>query len=522
MRKTPTALAISPLPALACCAAASRGLWNGFELAGAKLIHRVLGQWITEGKWKEILVLVPDVQDPPALRALLGRAAGAGIGVRWFAPQSSASVRRACTDVKGVTLHTGESCQAAFARVFPPRPVPCDPENADLRDYLRYKLTLSFMRAFDPAPVLEAIDLLAAHDGRPFQLPRSAPGDARSVEHFRQTDFPYIEGQSPAIMALKQRIVQVAATDLSVLLTGETGSGKEFAAFYLHEFGPRRGGPFVSINCAGLDETFLRSELFGHEKGAFTSALQRKEGLVAEAEGGTLFLDELAEMPLNVQADLLRFLQSRRYRPLGSNKERRANIRIVAGTQPVLRDRMRRGLFRDDLYHRLAEVEIVTPPLAAIPEDIPRIIRHVCYRVAEGRTTVEPPEDAIAYFKKGEKLLQRYRWPGNVRELIALVRRRLLLGDDVMAELKTRHEDMLAGTGRSDASESLAPCFNDGAAELTQTDTLIAGFPLDRIQPLDAVITRYLSWASAHRGTLTQADLARRLGISVNTFKRYR
>lgn len=500
-------LALSPLPSLLVQAARCHGLWREIRVVGRKHVHPFMDECLQAGEPAELLLLLREVDAPTELGrrfAAFGRLGGL---IQVFAPRDSPSVRAACRGLEHVRLHTASSVEEAFERVYPGHNLYGDLSNPDLRDYLQYKITICFMRLMDPQPLEEAAQALYANGERIFSLARAVPEEAGSVEHFREADFPYIEGQSRPVLELKRRIREVGASSLNVLLLGETGTGKEFAAFYLHEFSPRRHGPFVAINCAGLNETFLRSELFGHLKGSFTGAVAENRGLVHQAEGGTLFLDELAEMPLPVQADLLRFLQSRRYRPLGAAKERKADVRIIAGTQPVLREKLRRGEFREDLYYRLAEVEIPTPPLAAIPEDIPRIIRHVCYRMADRMRDGADPRDVIQYFRRGERTLKKYPWPGNVRELISLVRRRVELGDDVVAELKERMERKLSEANPAVAVEGV------GAASAPP------GF--SRIEPLKTIVARYVQWAHARRGALSQQDLARRLGISVNTLKKH-
>jgi two-component system response regulator PilR (NtrC family) len=286
------------------------------------------------------------------------------------------------------------------------------------------------MQVMDPAPLVETVDLLhSACSGKPFRLAQLPLAERASVEHFRDADFPYLEGQTTPIKTLKRRIFQVAPTNLSVLILGETGTGKECVAFYLHELSLRRAKPFVALNCAGLDENLLRSELFGHYRGAFTGAISDKKGLVEAAEGGTLFLDEIGDMPFSIQADLLRFLQTRRFRPVGGTEEKRADLRIVAATQPGLAQRNAINGLRTDLYYRIAEVTLETPPLRKVPEDIRRVIRHIVYR---HRLPDTQCEKALAYFGKGTEALERYSWPGNARELNSLVKRYLLLKDDVI------------------------------------------------------------------------------------------
>lgn len=218
-------------------------------------------------------------------------------------------------------------------------------------------------------------------------------------------------GISPAMVRLRQRIERVAATPLAVLIGGETGTGKEVVARQLHAMSGRTG-PFVPVDCAALSPSLVEAELFGHERGAFTGANQRRDGLVAAARGGTFFLDEVGELPLEVQTRLLRLLEGATYRPVGSQDERRADIRVIAATWRNLEARVREGAFREDLYHRLTIVELITPPLRDRPEDIEELL--VQFMEAEAGLTGRTPPRLEASVRAH---LRRWPWPGNVREL---------------------------------------------------------------------------------------------------------
>lgn len=225
------------------------------------------------------------------------------------------------------------------------------------------------------------------------------------------SDTPRLLGTSPAIARLRRRLEQVAPTPLPVLLSGETGTGKEVAARTIHDLSGRRG-PFVPIDCAALSQSLVETELFGHERGAFTGANQRREGLVYAARGGTFFLDEVGELPLDTQTRLLRLLEQGTYRPVGDQGERTADIRVVAATWRDLQQSVVEGAFRQDLYHRLTIVELRMPPLRERPEDIELLFeRFLEESAAQNRRSTPTLESST------RRHLQSWPWPGNVREL---------------------------------------------------------------------------------------------------------
>jgi two-component system nitrogen regulation response regulator GlnG len=224
-------------------------------------------------------------------------------------------------------------------------------------------------------------------------------------------------GRSPAMQEIYRVLARLMGTDLTVMIAGESGTGKELVARALHDYGKRRTGPFVAINMAAIPRELIESELFGHEKGAFTGATQRYAGRFEQAQGGTLFLDENGDMPLEAQTRLLRVLQEGEYTTVGGRQRLRADVRIIAATHRDLRQLVRQGLFREDLFYRLNVVPIRLPPLRERSEDIPELVRHFLAQTgAEGL----PPKslDATALER-----LKAYRWPGNVRELENLIRR---------------------------------------------------------------------------------------------------
>lgn len=231
-----------------------------------------------------------------------------------------------------------------------------------------------------------------------------------------EEELPLI-GRSAAMQDIYRTLARLMGTDLSVMITGESGTGKELVARALHDYGKRRNGSFVALNMAAIPKELIESELFGHEKGSFTGATNRKSGRFEQAEGGTLFLDEIGDMPAEAQTRLLRVLQEGEYTTVGGSTPIKANVRIVAATHRDLRSLIRQGLFREDLYYRLNVVPIRLPPLRERTEDIPELANHFLSLVAEEGLpwkTIEGP---------ALERLKQHNWPGNVRELENVVRR---------------------------------------------------------------------------------------------------
>lgn len=243
-------------------------------------------------------------------------------------------------------------------------------------------------------------------------------------------------GSSPAMQRVIQLIQKVAPTDSTVLIRGDTGTGKELVARALHYNSPRRQKALVTINCAALQENLLESELFGHEKGAFTGATQAKHGLIEVAEGGTLFVDEIAEMSPGMQAKLLRVLEDGSYRRLGSTLEQHANVRVIAATNKPLEEEQKAGRFREDLFYRLNVVAIVLPPLRERREDIPLLIDHFLTTRQIGRTKHQVHPDAM-------QVMLRYNWPGNIRELVNVLERAQILAEDNTITIDDLPENMI-------------------------------------------------------------------------------
>ncbi|NNF98155.1 MAG: sigma-54-dependent Fis family transcriptional regulator [Desulfobacteraceae bacterium] len=231
-----------------------------------------------------------------------------------------------------------------------------------------------------------------------------------------------IIGNSPAMTALLETVEQVAPSEATVMITGESGTGKELIAGAIHHNSPRKNGPMVKINCAALTETLLESELFGHEKGAFTGADRRKEGCFVQADHGSIFMDEVSEMSIPMQVKLLRVLQEREVRRVGGEDIIRVDVRVIVATNKNLEDLIREGRFREDLYYRLNVVNLTIPPLNRRREDIPLLAHHFLDIFAEkNRKSVK------GFSPAAMDLLLRYPWPGNVRELMNAVERGVVL-----------------------------------------------------------------------------------------------
>lgn len=248
-------------------------------------------------------------------------------------------------------------------------------------------------------------------DRKPVEEPADA-AQMRPKLSAPQADFGTMVGKSPAMQELFQKIGQVAERDTIVLITGESGTGKELVAREIHARSPRRSGPFVAINCAAIPETLIESELFGHEKGAFTNAIEKRIGHFELADGGTLFLDEIGELSLAVQVKMLRFLQDQEFYRVGRSKPIRVDVRVITATNKNLEDLIREKRFRQDLFYRINVINLKIPPLRDRFEDIPRMVSHfvekysVLYGSRELRFTPEAMQTLVAY-----------DWPGNAREL---------------------------------------------------------------------------------------------------------
>ena len=303
-------------------------------------------------------------------------------------------------------------------------------------------------------------------------------------------DTQNIIGTSPAMMRLMETVAQVAPSEATVLITGESGTGKEMIAGAIHFNSLRKDGPYVKINCAAITETLLESELFGHEKGAFTGAYRRKEGRFRQAHGGTLFLDEVSEMSLAMQVKLLRVLQERDITRVGGEEVMKVDVRIIAAANKDLITEIRAGRFRDDLYYRLNVVAIAMPPLRERREDIPLLAQHFLEQFSERNR-----KQIKGFTPQAMDRLLRYEWPGNVRELMNAVERAV-----VLARAEYLDEDEFPLIQGEAGLKGEGPL--EGAASID--------LPLDEVER--ATILRAMELTKGNK-----SEAARRLGITRRT-----
>jgi DNA-binding NtrC family response regulator len=316
--------------------------------------------------------------------------------------------------------------------------------------------------------------------------------DRKLARQFASAEWVYLAGKSAVMKDLAKLIQKVAADrDSRILILGETGTGKETIARMIHESSPRSQQPFIPVNCANFTDSLLESQLFGHEKGAFTGADTRKEGVFELADGGTLFLDEIGEMPLKLQASLLRVLETGRFRRLGGKEEVRVDVRIISATHHDLLEDVKKRQFREDLYYRLSTVPVKAPALREVPEDIPHIAQDLVYRCCFSRGM-----QAWKLTKDQERTLRGYSWPGNVRELLNVIERAIVLGERDFSKLLNL--DTERSPGRFGARRSFDP---------------------SDIRPLDQVEREYVLqvYEAAGRNKTRAAKL---IGLSLNTLKK--
>jgi transcriptional regulator with GAF, ATPase, and Fis domain len=268
--------------------------------------------------------------------------------------------------------------------------------------------------------------------------------------------FEEIVGSSPALQAVLSQVARVAPTDSTVLVTGETGTGKELIARAIHKRSQRSSRAFVSVNCAAIPRDLIASELFGHEKGAFTGATQRRLGRFESAEGGTIFLDEIGELPAEMQILLLRVLQEREFQRVGGNESLAVDVRVVAATNRDLQAAIAEGEFREDLFYRLNVFPIQVPPLRNRKEDIPLLVQYFVDRYAS-----KAGKNITGINKRSLELLHSYAWPGNIRELQNVIERSVIISDSQDLSM----DESWLGQGAPIASSQAQPLSERLAAQ---------------------------------------------------------
>lgn len=435
---------------------------------------------------REISILILD--DEPGIRNFLQRALAKEFGLveSVDSVESAEALRERCRfDILIVDIslpgrsgldwvaalhHAGDPCDVIFITAY-----------ADLNatiGAIRAGATDFILKPFRVEQLVAAVKRCVA------RRIRTSPG-ATSTAAPRDSDTDMI-GAGEALKQVRHLIERVAPTPAPVLIEGETGTGKELAAAALHRASGRRG-PLVAINCVAISPELFESELFGHIKGAFTGAHQSREGLFVTAKGGTLFLDEISEMPLPMQAKLLRVLETLRVRPVGADHEISVDVRLITATNRNLADAVRKGSFREDLYFRLNVVNLKIPCLRDRPADIPELLAYFSRKLAQ-----ELGVPAHAFLPEDIARLQAYYWPGNVRELRNIVERTLLLGD-------VPWENLGVEPSPSPAARIATP--------------LPAGCTLDEVEKRHT-----LQVLGSTHGNKSEA--ARRLGISRKTLER--
>lgn len=314
--------------------------------------------------------------------------------------------------------------------------------------------------------------------------------------------FEGLVGRDIAMREVFGILERVAPTELTVLVTGETGTGKELVSRALHARSARRNGPFIVFDCGAAPESLVESELFGHERGAFTGAVNARDGLFEMADGGTLFIDEVGEMPLEIQPKLLRVLEQREVRRVGSGRIRPVDVRVVAATNRNLRAEVEAGRFRADLYYRLAVVEVDLPPLRERPEDLPLLVDHLIRRSPHNRGVVGVSPDVAGVFAA-------YHWPGNVRELNNVVERAIPFCDGSLISLAALPDALRsAGSGRFPRAPTLTAEGLTGVPLKEAKDQLIEAFELqylvDLIERHGGNVSRAARTAGMDRKSITR------------------
>ena len=319
--------------------------------------------------------------------------------------------------------------------------------------------------------------------------------------------FGSIVGNDPLMLEVQRVIDRAAPTDCSVLIMGESGTGKELVAGAIHAASRRSAGPFVVVHCGALSANLVESELFGHEKGAFTGADREHKGAFEQADGGTIFLDELGEMSLELQVKLLRVLQDGKQKRVGGSEERELSVRVIAATNVHLPTAVRKGLFREDLFFRLAVVPLLLPPLRARKSDLRKLIEHFRVRHGDAR-------EAATFTEAAMKKLLEHHWPGNVRELSNIISRSIILKRGFAVEAEDIRFDADLFAVGPDAAPDMSGTLQWEGKTLDQLESEIIGLAFDRCGGKIKVICRMLDvsrtlvykWRSTHRGGKAKGD----------------
>jgi two-component system, NtrC family, nitrogen regulation response regulator GlnG len=363
-------------------------------------------------------------------------------------------------------------------------------------------------KPFDLNTLVQTVGRALEQSARPVSANAAAPVETLPIV-----------GRSPAMQEIYRIIARLTQTDLTVMIVGESGTGKELVARALHDYGRRRKGPFVAVNMAAIPRELIESELFGHEKGAFTGATQRVAGHFEQAEGGTLFLDEIGDMPLEAQTRLLRVLQQGEYTSVGGNSPIKTNIRIITATHRDLRQLINQGQFREDLFFRLNVVPLRLPPLRERSEDIPDLVRHfMAQAIKEGLPRKELAPEAV-------DRLREYRWPGNVRELENLLRRLVAIEIEDTISASSVSRELTSVSTAAPGGEPMLDSFNS-LSEFTENFLARYFASFGQSLPPPGLYDRILAdieppllraaLASTSGNQLRAADL---LGINRNTLR---
>jgi len=349
-------------------------------------------------------------------------------------------------------------------------------------------------KPFEHSEIIETVGRIIRERKTIAREPASPSREQPSTEA-NEPVIPGMIGNCKPMQELFRRIRKVAMTDSTVLINGESGTGKELVAQAIHKLSGRRDADMISVNCAAIPENLIESELFGHEKGAFTGATSTRTGLVEAADGSTLFLDEIGELPLEAQARLLRVLQENEIRKVGSVQSRKVDVRLVAATHRDLKQLVNEGDFREDLYYRINVMTLVIPPLREREEDIQKLAEAILQRTC---TRLKTPR--LQFSPQARAAIQQYAWPGNVRELENAIERAV-----VLAESDLITTDLLAidtnyrGVGK--------PAGNEGLA----AESAASGGDASEELSLEDYFQRFVL---EHQDSMTETQLAKKLGIS--------